>query len=140
MTTPQWETYLTDHHEQHLQELFEFVRIPSISALPDHADDVLRAGQWVADRLQKTGVDNVKVMPTGGHPVVYGDWLAAPGKPTVMIYGHFDTQPVDPVDLWDNPPFEPLLKDDRIYARGVSDDKGNMLSPILAVEALLIRL
>lgn len=137
MTTPPWETYLLDHQEQHLNELFEFVRIPSVSALPDHAGDVLRAGQWVADRLQKAGVHNVQVMPTGGHPVVYGDWLNATEKPTVMIYGHFDTQPVDPIDLWDNPPFEPILKDDRIYARGVSDDKGNMLSAILAVEALL---
>jgi len=137
MATPQWKTYLEDHLSEFLEELFDFLRIPSISALPDHADDVQHAGQWVAQRLEKAGVENVQVMSTGGHPVVYGDWLHAPGKPTVLIYGHFDTQPVDPVELWDSPPFEPLLRDDRIYARGASDDKGNLLSPIFAVEALL---
>jgi len=137
MTTPQWETYLADHREQYLEELLDFLRIPSISALPDHADDVLQAGRWVAARLRRAGLNNVSMMATGGHPVVYGEWLDAPGKPTIMIYGHFDTQPVDPIDLWNHPPFEPLIKDDRIYARGASDDKGNMLCPILAVEALL---
>jgi acetylornithine deacetylase/succinyl-diaminopimelate desuccinylase-like protein len=76
-------------------------------------------------------------MPTGGHPVVYGEWLHAPGKPTVLIYGHFDTQPVDPLDLWKNPPFEPIIEDDRIYARGASDDKGNLFVPIIVAEALL---
>ena len=137
MTNAQWETYLADHQEQYMQELFDFLRIPSISALPEHAQDVWQAGEWVADRLRKAGMENVQVLPTGGHPVVSGHWLHAPGKPTVLIYGHFDTQPVDPIDLWDNPPFEPFQKDGRIYARGVSDDKGNLLSPILAVEALL---
>jgi len=137
MTKVQWETYLADHWEQHLQELFDFLRIPSISALPEHAQDVWQAGEWVADRLRKAGMENVHVMPTGGHPVVSGHWLHAPEKPTVMIYGHFDTQPTDPIDLWDNPPFEPFQKDGRIYARGASDDKGNLLAPILAVEALL---
>ena len=83
------------------------------------------------------GMENVEMMETGGHPVVYADWLHAPGKPTVMIYGHFDTQPVDPLELWDSPPFEPVVKDGRVYARGASDDKGNMLAPILALEALL---
>lgn len=137
MALPRWEAYLADHSPRFLEELFDFLRIPSISALPEHADDVQLAGQWVASRLRKAGAENVQVMPTGGHPVVYGDWLHAPGKPTVLIYGHFDTQPTDPVELWENPPFEPVLKDGRVYARGASDDKGNMLSPILAVEALL---
>ena len=82
-------------------------------------------------------MQDVQVLPTGGHPVVYGQWLHAPGKPTVMIYGHFDTQPADPLDQWTSPPFEPEVRDDRVYARGASDDKGNMLTPILAVEALL---
>jgi acetylornithine deacetylase/succinyl-diaminopimelate desuccinylase-like protein len=91
----------------------------------------------VAARLTTAGIENVRVMPTAGHPVVYGDWLHAPSKPTVLIYGHFDTQPVDPVELWTAPPFEPTIHDGRIYARGASDDKGNMLIPILAVEALL---
>lgn len=132
-----WESYLTEHKEQFLNELLDFIRIPSISALPEHADDVEQAGRWVAERLRAAGVENVEMMPTGGHPVVYGDWLHAPGKPTILIYGHFDTQPVDPLDLWTNPPFEPVVKDGRIYGRGASDDKGCMLTPILAVEALL---
>ena len=79
----------------------------------------------------------LRILPTEGHPVVYGQWLHADGKPTIMIYGHFDTQPVDPLELWTSPPFEPVVKDDRIYARGASDDKGNMLIPILAIEAML---
>lgn len=133
----QWDTYLQEHADEHLEEMLEFLRIPSISSLPEHAADVRRAGEWVAERLRRIGIENVQIMETGGHPVVYGDWLHAPEKPTVMIYGHFDTQPVDPLDLWTNPPFDPVIDGDRIYARGASDDKGNMLVPILAVEALL---
>ena len=132
-----YQTYLDTHKQRFLEELLEFLRIPSISALPERAEDVARAGDWVAQRLTAAGVENVEVLPTGGHPVVYGDWLHAPGKPTVMIYGHFDVQPVDPVELWTHPPFEPKIIGDRVYARGASDDKGNMLAPILAVEALL---
>ena len=132
-----WSSYLAEREEEHLNELLDFLRIPSISSLPEHADDVRQAGQWVMARMVKAGIEHIEMMETGGHPVVYGDWLHAPGKPTVMIYGHFDTQPVDPLDLWDSPPFEPVVKDGRIYARGATDDKGNMLVPILAVEALL---
>jgi acetylornithine deacetylase/succinyl-diaminopimelate desuccinylase-like protein len=113
------------------------LRIPSISALPDHADDVQRSARWVADRLQSAGIEGVRVLPTGGHPVVYGEWLHAPGRPTILIYGHFDTQAADPLELWSSPPFEPDIRDGRIYARGASDDKGNMLIPILAIEAIL---
>jgi len=137
MTSPLWEVYLEDNRPRFIEALFEFLRIPSISALPEHAEDVQRAGQWVADRLQGAGAENVQIMPTGGHPVVYGEWLHAPGKPTVLIYGHFDTQPVDPLELWKHPPFDPVLKGGRIYARGASDDKGNLFSAIVAVEALL---
>src|SRR5262245_22827575 len=129
--------HLAAHEQQYLDELLEFLRIPSISALPQHAADVERAGQWVADRLTRAGAENVRVLPTGGHPVVYADWLHAPGKPIVMIYGHFDVQPVDPLSLWSSPPFEPTVRDGRVYARGASDDKGNMLAPIQAAEALL---
>ncbi|MBI4277489.1 MAG: dipeptidase, partial [Armatimonadetes bacterium] len=99
--------------------------------------EVQRAGEWVVARLRAAGIEKVQIMPTGGHPVVYGEWVHAPGKPTILIYGHFDTQPVDPLNLWKRPPFEPHLEDGRVYARGASDDKGNMLVPILAVEALL---
>ncbi|MCJ7624099.1 MAG: dipeptidase [Anaerolineaceae bacterium] len=132
-----WQTYLADNQAQFLEQLIEFLRIPSISALPEHAGDVQQAAEWVAARLKKSGVENVEVMPTGGHPVVYADWLHAPDQPTILIYGHFDTQPADPYEAWTNPPFEPVVRDGRIYARGASDNKGNMLAPILAVEALL---
>ena len=132
-----YQSYLDTHQERFLAELLDFLRIPSISALPERTADVARAGQWVADRLLAAGVENVEVLPTNGHPVVYGDWLHAADKPTILIYGHFDVQPVDPLELWTYPPFEPTVVGDRVYARGASDDKGNMFVPILAVEALL---
>lgn len=132
-----WASYLDKNKDRFLGELVDFTRIPSISALAEHSDDVQRASEWVANRMERAGIEGVRILPTGGHPVVYGEWLHAPGKPTVLIYGHFDVQPVDPVDLWIHPPFEPTIEDDRIFARGASDDKGNMLIPILAVEALL---
>ncbi|MGW8301701.1 MAG: dipeptidase [Desulfobacterales bacterium] len=132
-----WKNYLAANRDRYLKELLEFLSIPSISSLKAHKADVAKAGEWVAARLQAAGLENVQVLPTGGHPVVYGDWMHAPDKPTVLIYGHFDTQPVDPLELWTQPPFEPTVIDDRVYARGASDDKGNMLAPILAVEALL---
>jgi len=132
-----WKNYLAANQDRYLKELLEFLSIPSISSLKEHKADVEKAAGWVAARLQAAGIENVQVLPTAGHPVVYGDWMHAPDKPTVLIYGHFDTQPVDPLELWTQPPFEPALKDDRVYARGASDDKGNMLAPILTVEALL---
>ncbi len=132
-----WKNYLEANQDRYLKELLEFLSIPSVSSLKEHMEDVQKAAEWVVARLQTAGFENVRILPTGGHPVVYGDWLHAPDRPTVMIYGHFDTQPVDPLELWSRPPFEPEVKNDRVYARGASDDKGNMLAPILAVEALL---
>jgi acetylornithine deacetylase/succinyl-diaminopimelate desuccinylase-like protein len=132
-----WESYLVDHRERFINELMDFLRFPSISALPAHAADVQRTAQWVESRMKAAGIESVRIMPTGGHPVVYGEWLHAPGMPTVLIYGHFDVQPVDPLDLWDDPPFEPVIRNGRIYARGVSDDKGNMLIPIVVAESML---
>jgi acetylornithine deacetylase/succinyl-diaminopimelate desuccinylase-like protein len=132
-----WQEYLNDNQDRFLEEYLDFLRIPSVSSLPEHAPDVARAAEWVAERMRKAGIENVEIMQTGGHPVVYGDVMHAPGKPTVMIYGHFDTQPVDPVNLWKSPPFEPEIRDGRVYARGATDDKGNMFTPILATEALL---
>lgn len=132
-----WQNYLETHRSDFTERLLDFLRIPSISSLPEHAADVRRAGEWVMAQLHNAGMEHVEMMETGGHPVVYADWLHAPGKPTVMIYGHFDVQPVDPLALWESPPFEPVIKNDRVYARGASDDKGNMLAPILALEALL---
>lgn len=132
-----WQTYLDEHGAQYQEELLDFLRIPSISSLPQHAADVRQAGQWVEQRLIAAGLEGVRILETGGHPVVYGEWLHSPGKRTILIYGHFDTQPTDPLQLWSSPPFEPVIRDGRVYARGASDDKGNMLVPILAVEALL---
>jgi acetylornithine deacetylase/succinyl-diaminopimelate desuccinylase-like protein len=137
MTMTAWKAYLEKNQDRYLDELLEFLSIPSVSSLPAHKDDVQQAAEWVAARLQAAGIENVRVLPTGGHAVVYGDWLHAPDKPTILIYGHFDTQPVDPLELWSHPPFEPVVKEERVYARGASDDKGNMLVPILALEALL---
>ncbi|MGV3724234.1 MAG: dipeptidase [Actinomycetota bacterium] len=132
-----WQEYLGEHRERFQEELVSFLRIPSISSLPEHAAEVRRAGEWVAARMRSAGIPEVELLETGGHPVVYGECLRAPGKPTILIYGHFDTQPVDPLNLWTHPPFDPIVRDGRIYARGASDDKGNMLIPILAAEALL---
>lgn len=132
-----WQTYLNDHYDEHLNQLLDLIRIPSVSSLPEHVPDVGHAAEWTAHKMASAGIENVAVMETGGHPVVYGDWLHANGRPTIMIYGHFDVQPVDPIDQWDHPPFEPHVTEERIYARGASDDKGGMITPILAVEALL---
>lgn len=132
-----WKSYLEENQDRYLEELLAFLRIPSVSSLKEHKEDVQKAAGWVATRMRAAGIENVQILPTGGHPVVYGDWLHAANKPTILIYGHFDTQPVDPLDLWSQPPFEPVVKEDRVYARGSSDDKGNMLAPILAVEAML---
>ncbi len=132
-----WNTSLAENKGRYLEELLAFLRIPSVSSLPEHAGDVARAAEWVAARLRTAGLEGVRILPTGGHPVVYGEWLHAPGRPTLLLYGHFDTQPVDPLELWDHPPFEPHVAEGRVYARGASDDKGNMLGPVLAVEALL---
>lgn len=135
--TMAWQDYLIRNQDTYIRQLLDFLRISSISSLPENKEDVQHAAEWVAERLRTAGIEHVEILPTGGHPVVYGDWLHAGDKPTIMIYGHFDTQPVDPLDLWDDPPFEPTIKDDRVYARGASDDKGNMLAPIIAAEAIL---
>jgi len=132
-----WETYLEANRSRFIDELLDFLRIPSISALPEHACDVQRAAEWVANRLKAAGIEGVRILPTGGHPVVYGEWLHASGRPTILIYGHFDIQPVDPLELWGHPPFKPVIQEGRVRARGASDDKGNMLIPILAAQAML---
>lgn len=132
-----WQSYLVEHRERFEAELQEFLRIPSISSLPEHTIDVRRAGEWVSARMRAAGIPQVELLETGGHPVVYGEYPAGPDLPTILIYGHFDVQPVDPVELWSSPPFAPEVRDGRVYARGACDDKGNMLIPILAVEALL---
>ena len=129
--------YFTEQRETHLEELNEFLRIPSISALSEHKDDMQQAAQWLVNSLTKAGLENVSVDETDGHPVVYGDWLHAEGKPTILVYGHYDVQPVDPLELWDSAPFEPEVRDNKLYARGASDDKGQVFMHIKAVEALM---
>ncbi len=120
-----------------LDELKTFLRIPSVSTLPEHLDDVRRAAQFVAGSMKTAGLENIEIVPTAKHPLVYADWLHASGKPTVLCYGHYDVQPPDPLNEWISPPFEPTLRDGNIYARGSADDKGQMYMHIKAVEALL---
>jgi acetylornithine deacetylase/succinyl-diaminopimelate desuccinylase-like protein len=119
-----------------LEELLEFLRIPSISTLPEHQPDVRRAAEFVAAQLRTAGLENIQIIETERHPLVYADWLHAPGKPTVVCYGHYDVQPPDPLELWHTPPFEPTIRNGNIYARGSADDKGQMYMHIKAVETL----
>lgn len=130
-------SYINSNENRYIEELKEFLRIPSISTLEEHKSDMQRCAEFVAGKLQDAGLNNVKIYPTDGHPIVYGEWLNAPGKPTVLIYGHYDVQPVDPIELWDSPPFEPVIKDGKIYARGATDDKGQVYMHVKSVEAIL---
>jgi len=124
------------NRERWLEELKELVRIPSISTLPEHKNDIARAADFVAQSLRRAGIEHVEIIPTAGHPLIYGDWLHAPGKPTVLCYGHYDVQPADPLELWKTPAFEPTEREGNLYARGASDDKGQMYMHIKAMEAL----
>jgi acetylornithine deacetylase/succinyl-diaminopimelate desuccinylase-like protein len=128
--------FVEQHQDRLLEELKQFLRIPSISAQPAHSADVRRAADFVASSLRSAGLEHVEVIPSAGHPLVYADWLHAPGKPTVLCYGHYDVQPPDPLDEWISPPFEPTVRDGNLYARGSADDKGQVYSQIKAVEAL----
>lgn len=127
--------YIESNYDSYIEELKDFLKIPSISTLAEHKDDMQRAANFVADKLRTAGMNKVEVFQTEGHPIVYGEWLGAPGKPTVLIYGHYDVQPVDPIELWHNDPFDPVIKEDKIYARGATDDKGQMYVHIKSVEA-----
>ena len=127
--------YLESHEERRVGELVEFLRIPSISTDPAHRGDIEEAAAWVAGRLRRAGIRRVDVMETSGHPAVYAEWLEAPGAPTILVYGHYDVQPADPLSAWVSPPFDPHVRDGRLYARGASDDKGPMLIPIKVAEA-----
>jgi acetylornithine deacetylase/succinyl-diaminopimelate desuccinylase-like protein len=127
--------YINSRKAQYVEELKDFLRIPSISTLADHKKEMHNAANFVASKLKDAGIENVKLIQTKGHPLVYGDWLYAKNKPTVLIYGHYDVQPVDPINLWDSPPFEPIIKGNKIYARGATDDKGQMYVHIKSVEA-----
>jgi acetylornithine deacetylase/succinyl-diaminopimelate desuccinylase-like protein len=136
-TTTDLDRYLDEHQADRLKTYEDFLRIPSISALPQHAPDCRAAAEFLAADLTKAGIEHAEVSATGGHPIVYADWLHADGAPTVIVYGHYDVQRVDPLDLWDKPPFEPHQKDGRMLARGAADDKGQIQMHVRAAEALL---
>jgi acetylornithine deacetylase/succinyl-diaminopimelate desuccinylase-like protein len=129
--------YLTAHDDRIRQELFDFLRIPSVSARSEHDADTARAAEWVATSLRTAGL-SATVHPTDGHPVVVGEWRGAPaGAPTVLVYGHYDVQPAEPLELWTSPPFEPTVRDGKLFARGSVDDKGQLFLHIKALEAHL---
>ncbi|HEX2094885.1 MAG TPA: dipeptidase [Longimicrobiaceae bacterium] len=128
--------YLQQHRERHLRELFDWLRIPSISAKTEHRDDTRRAAEWLAERMLEAGLQTAEVIPTAGHPIVIGEWRGAPeGAPTLLVYGHYDVQPAEPLDEWHSPPFQPEVRDGNIYARGSVDDKGQVYFHLKAVEA-----
>src|SRR2546423_9278584 len=128
--------FLSKNDDRIMQELFEFLRIPSVSAKSDHNADTKRAAEWVKNSLDRVGVA-ARIYRTAGHPVVVGEWRNAPGAPTVLIYGHYDVQPAEPLDLWTSPPFEPTVRNGNIFARGSVDDKGQVFLHIKALEAHL---
>ncbi len=129
--------YARQNQQRFLNELKELLRIPSVSTLPQHKQDVMRAADFVAAEMKRIGLEHVEVIPTENHPLVYGDWLKAPGKPTVLCYGHYDVQPPDPLEEWKSPPFEPTERNQNIYARGAVDDKGQMYMHLKAIESLM---
>ncbi len=131
-------SYAVTHQQSQLQELKALLSIPSIGAQPQHKSDMIRAAQWLADHLRSIGMQRAEVMPTAGQPVVYAEWLGAgQDRPTVLIYGHYDVQPADPLELWQSDPFKPEVRGDNLYARGASDDKGQFFTHVKAVEAYL---
>jgi acetylornithine deacetylase/succinyl-diaminopimelate desuccinylase-like protein len=132
-----YERYFSENKDQHLSELMEILSIPSISALSDYRPDMFRAANWLANQLIHAGMEHVEIHLTDGFPIVTAHYLHAPGKPTVLVYGHYDVQPVDPLPLWTSPPFKPEIRDGKLYARGATDDKGQLFLHIKAVEAIL---
>jgi acetylornithine deacetylase/succinyl-diaminopimelate desuccinylase-like protein len=130
-------SFARDNQQRFLSELKDLLRIPSISTLEEHKSDVRRAAEYVANELRRIGMENVEIVPTNGHPLVYADWLHAPGTPTALMYAHYDVQPPDPLNEWVSPPFEPAERNNNIYARGAVDDKGQLWMQIKALEALI---
>src|SRR5215475_1150756 len=130
-------SYARENQQKFLGELKDLLRIPSVSTAPEHKEDVRRAAMFVADEMRRIGLENVDVIPTKNHPLVYGDWLHAPGRPTVLCYAHYDVQPPDPLNEWISPPFEPAERNNNVYARGAVDDKGQLWMQVKAVESLM---
>jgi acetylornithine deacetylase/succinyl-diaminopimelate desuccinylase-like protein len=129
--------YIDSKRDENLSELKEFLRIPSVSTKSENKPDVERAAQWVAGKLRGAGLENIEIVPTKMHPLVYGESLRAPGKPTVLFYGHYDVQPAEPLELWTSPAFEPTVRDGNLFGRGTADDKGQVHIHLKALEALL---
>ncbi len=129
--------HIDAHRDDWLEELNDFLRIPSVSTDPSRADRVAAAADWLADKLRAAGCGEVEIWPTEGHPVVYGAWRGAEGAPTLLVYGHYDVQPEEPVELWDTPPFEPTIRNGKLFARGAADDKGQLYIHVKALEAWL---
>jgi acetylornithine deacetylase/succinyl-diaminopimelate desuccinylase-like protein len=134
---PSWKEYQENNKDRFLNEMLDLLRIPSISAKSDHKNDMLTCAEAVKKSLLEAGADKAEVMPTDGHPVVYGEKIIDPSKPTVLVYGHYDVQPADPLNLWHSGPFEPVIKDGKIYARGSADDKGQFYMHIKALETMV---
>src|ERR1041385_2604582 len=124
------------HRERWLEELKKFIRFPTVSAQSVHADDLKRCAKWLANHLRNIGLQNVRIVPTAGHPLVYADWKRARG-PTLLIYGHYDVQPAEPLNEWRSPPFQPVVRGDNLYGRGASDNKGQMFAHLKALEFYL---
>jgi len=126
--------YIDENRQRFLDELFDFIRIPSVSAKPEHKKDMARATEFIKDKLLEAGADKAEVFTTQGHPIVYGEKMVDKDAPTVLVYGHYDVQPAEPFELWDSPPFEPEIRDEKIYARGADDDKGQLFMHVKAFE------
>jgi len=131
-----WKDYQEQHKDRFLNELLELLRIPSVSARSEHKDDMIRCAEAVKQRLLEAGAGSVTIYPTAGHPVVYGEKIIDASKPTILVYGHYDVQPADPLELWKSGPFEPVIKDGKIYARGSCDDKGQFYMHVKALETM----
>lgn len=130
---------MASHNDSLIGELIEYLKIPSVSTDPERKGDVRRAAEFTRGMIRKAGLDNARLIEGEGHPLVYADWLGAPGRPTLLLYGHYDVQPPDPLDEWITPPFEPAIRNENIYARGAADDKGQVVILIKAVERLMSR-
>lgn len=129
--------YIESNQQQFLDELFEWLRIPSVSADSRHKDDVRKAAEYLMEKLRAAGVDTAELCETPGHPIIYAEKIVSPSLPTILVYGHYDVQPPDPLNLWESPPFEPVIKDEKIYARGSCDDKGQVYMHVKAFEAMM---
>jgi len=134
---PNIKSYIDEHQQRFLDELLDLLRIPSVSADSKFKDDVLKAADYLKQALEHVGVDFVEICPTAGHPIVYAEKIVDPALPTVLVYGHYDVQPADPYELWDSPPFEPVIKENKIYARGACDDKGQLYMHVKALEIMM---